>query len=204
MAASKRGNGTFADEEALRGTSLTSYLSSVESEVARLEQAIRVLPRVTPGGSSDCPFARDLYARKEELEASVAYSVTRINRFLRALQAEIARCERNLHRITGDRRRLRTPQASDAYGAAEDAQLLEYQSAVNDRDQIMLVLPRAEAALAVARTKRHPDVQGPRPGPRAPAGSVGLPAGGLATPGSSAGLSGEIADLVSMGRTARR
>jgi len=60
-----------------RGTTLTSYLGSVESEVARLEEAIRVLPRVTPGGSSECPFARDLYARKEELEASVAYSVTK-------------------------------------------------------------------------------------------------------------------------------
>jgi len=204
MTATKKDDkGIATGEDIPRGTTLTSYLSSVESEVARLEEAIRVLPRVTPGGSSECPFARDLYARKEELEASVAYSVTSMNKFLRALQVEITRCERNRNRITGDRQRLRTDPAIRAYETAEDEALVEYQSALLDRDQILLVLPRAEAALSVARTRKHPDVRGPRKRPGAIAGFSGPSVSGSGSQGGSTGLSGEVSDLISMGPIAR-
>jgi len=127
-----------------------------------------------------------------------------MNKFLRALQVEITRCERNRNRITGDRQRLRTDPAIRAYETAEDEALVEYQSALLDRDQILLVLPRAEAALSVARTRKHPDVQEQRQQPRAIAGSSRPSVSGSRSQGGSTGLSGEVSDLISMGPIARR
>ena len=58
-----------------RGQALKDYLQGVENEVALLQRAVESLPRVDSKGHSDCPFAEDLYARKDELEANVGRAV---------------------------------------------------------------------------------------------------------------------------------
>ena len=162
-----------------RGQELRIYLATVLHNVEQLERAVQSLPRVNTKGSSECPFAEDLYAQKEELESAVGRDVAMLGGYLAALQEDVARCENNLQRIRTDAGNLTVPEALDAYGTAENTQNDEYYQAVTDRDSIVLVLPRAESALLVSRHRKYP---GDRPPRRQTPASLPQSHGGAAGP----------------------
>ena len=147
---SKRKSSKAGKEQTLRGTELRSRLASVSRTVEHLENTLQSLPRVDSRGGSDCPFTRELYARKEKLQASVSSSVAELRKYKVAIEKEITRCRKNLEHIGSAHGRVHTPDAVDALGDAEQAQRDELQSAISGRDAITLVLPRAEAALQVS------------------------------------------------------
>ena len=139
-----------------RGPALKAYLESVENEVALLQRAVETLPRVDANGRSECPFAEDLYARKDELEANVGRAVVILQEFQAGLEQEVERCQRNLSRIRGDEGDLSTDVAIAKYDLAADKQQEEWERAMFDRNAVNMVLPRAVAVLEVARSKKYP------------------------------------------------
>ena len=93
------------------------------------------------------------------------------------------------------------PRRSRAYGTAENAQNDECYQAVTDRDAVVLVLPRADAALQVSRSRKFPGDQPPRrqtppPAAQPPGGPVG-PNAPEAQPGQ--GLDHELDSVLSIG-----
>ena len=197
--------GAGPDRNVLRGQELRAYLDSVLRTVEQLEGAVQSLPRVDDMGSSECPFAEDLYAQKEELEAALGQDVAMLHGYLAALQDEVARCEKNLERIRTDAGSLTVPEALDAYRTAEDAQNDEYYQAVTDRDAIVLVLPRAEAALQVSRSRKYP---GDKPPCRQTPVPGSQPEGGSAGPfvpdaNTDPGFNRELDSVLSIGQLTR-
>lgn len=66
---------------------------------ATLSKKLSVLPRVEKDGSSECPFAEDLYAAKEEAEEDLVCKLDMARRILPALQKLIERHRNNLEEI---------------------------------------------------------------------------------------------------------
>ncbi len=188
-----------------RGKELRRYLAQVTASVGQLESILQSLPRVEANGRSECPFAEDLYAQKEELETQVSRAVAMLQGYLSALEKEVERCERNLDQIGRDSTKLNVPAALDAYNTAEQAQRDEYYQAVTDRDAVVLVLSRANGVLQVSRSRKYPgkiperDPFGVPPKPLVPP----TPGGPQPVGPGGPSLGGDAGDLFDMGPLSR-
>ena len=61
-------NSQFSYDHVPRGAELRSLLNYILQLIAELESAMTSLPHVAKDGSSDCPFAGELYAKRLNLE----------------------------------------------------------------------------------------------------------------------------------------
>lgn len=141
-------------------------VSQVETLIKELESAW-ALPLVDEDGSSECPFAEDLYARKEEAEAKLIDGVRMLEGYLPLLDKEISRCRSNLDRIRSDSQLLNRPEAQDSYGDAQKEQHLQYRMALAHRQQVEFVLQKAQIVLERAGGKKFPGREPQRSGPMA-------------------------------------
>jgi len=142
--------------EALQKSDLMTVVPAISKRVDELEQAVRILPTVEEDGSSECPFARELYAKKEELEQQVTSDIDVLNDFLVKLDKEIERCGKNLAQIQADSAKLNLQEPQDCYVQAELEQQKEYKDAVKDREDVYAVLVKAEAILKITQRKKYP------------------------------------------------
>lgn len=181
-----------------RGEALRTYLAHVTASVEKLERSLQSLPRVDDQGGSDCPFAEDLYAQKEALEAEVSSAAPTLRAYLAGLEQELSRCAQNLGKVRGAAGRIATAGVVEALdSAAKEAEDAVYR-ATTDRDAVELVLPRVEAALKVARTQTYPGKEPKRRMlPRVPGPDGQAPHG----PGPSLGR--ELEDVFSLGPLSR-
>jgi hypothetical protein len=178
-----------------RGAELRRALAGVSEHVNGLESVMNSTPHVDEQGNSDCPFAEDLYSRKNELEKQVIEDVNRLMGYMRAIDHDIARCRNNLSRIQADSAKLNRDEARDCYSRAQEAAERELREAVQDKDAISIVLARAQAVLKVSQTRKYPGREPQRPFPPAGPGASGGP--GPRTP--AAGIGRELDGLLSIG-----
>ena len=90
-------------------------MARFDSEIVdQLDSTMTKLPYVDENGSSECPWAEDLYAQKEELEAELTFEVEKLRYYMPELEKRVSRCEKNLQRIEADSARLNTEQAGVA------------------------------------------------------------------------------------------
>jgi hypothetical protein len=141
--------------EVPRGRQLQDELKSISSHIKELESAL-ALPEVNEDGSSECPFAQSLYAKKEELEEQVTHDLEKLKRYAKVLDNEIQRCQRNLAKIQADGGKLNLLETSEHYSHAANAQQQHLKSAIEDKDAISVVLSKAQAVLNVSRTRKYP------------------------------------------------
>jgi len=181
--------------EVPRGLQLQNELQSISSHIKELESAL-ALPEVNEDGSSECPFAEDLYAKKEALEEQVTHDLEKLKCYVKALDNEIKRCQRNLSQIQADGGKLNLKETSEHYSQAADAQQQQLQSTIEDKDAVSVILSKAQAVLNVSRTRKYP---GKKPQERP------FPMPTFDTPGStcirsSIGESGgDLGGLISLG-----
>ena len=140
-------------------------INQVESQIKNLDSKTSILPRVDEDGSSECPFAEDLYAQKEEAEQELINGIRVLEGFLPVLEREIARCRNNLNRIRADASGLNRQEAKNGYSQAENQQKYQYQKFVEDRKNVLFVLKKANLVLEIARSKKYPGRQPRRSSP---------------------------------------
>ena len=178
-----------------RGRQLRDELKNISSRTKELESAL-ALPEVNEDGSSECPFAEDLFAKKEAIEGQVANDLKKLNRYAKVLDYEIKRCQRNLTKIQADGSKLNLQEASGHYSQAADAQQQQLQSAIEDKDAVSVVLSKAQAVLNVSRTRKYP---GKKPQERPfPMPTFGAP-GSTCIQSSTGKPGGELGGLISLG-----
>ena len=179
-----------------RGTEVRSLLDRIEQGVDELEQAMTSLPHVEDDGGSECPFADELYDKKEDLEAEVRDAIQRMQVYDADLQLEMQRVQANRSRVQADGTRLNLPQTQDHYRQAEELLDKQYRQLVQDREAIAVVMARAQAVLQVSQRRKLSGHDPQGPSPTFP-GSQAEPPGG---PGPGRGsLSQEVDDLLSLG-----
>lgn len=178
-----------------RGRQLRDELKGISSHIKELENAL-ALPEVNEDGSSECPFAEDLYAKKEALEKQVTQDLRTLKRYGQVLDYEIQRCQHNQAKIQADGTKLNLQEASGHYSQAADAQQHQLQSAIEDKDAVSVVMSKAQAVLNVSRTRKYPGKEPQeRPFPSPPFGVQGPTSS--SSPAGKPG--GELGGLISLG-----
>lgn len=144
------------DQDARWLTDAEQHLGGVSSLIAKLQSAATSLPEVAPDGSSECPFAGELYAQKEELERRLLGAVASLRRHLEAVEEELQRCKEKLKVISQDKSQLAFDEAIDQYAQAEQKLRDKCTSLSEDRRALLDAIGRAVAALAASRSKKYP------------------------------------------------
>ena len=175
---------------------IEQVIGEITPVVADLEALLPTLPKVKPNGRSDCPFARDMFRKKEKLERKVRDKLPVLRDMSGELQQEIARCKRNLSRISVDAKKLLSSAIKDRYQTALGRQEQEYVEAVSTSKKVGQVIMRADATLSASSRKVFPGGTEDN-GPDTP-----MPATATTDPLPTAngdGLRDEVDDLLSLG-----
>ena len=192
---------------------LDSSMQSLRSALDKLKSKTDVLPLVEKDGSSECPFAEDLYADKEEALENAEKCLQGARGYLPLLDREITRCSRNLSTISADKGNLHDENAKDQYQSALEAQKRIYQKKVESKKELLKLLQQAEQLLSKARAKNYPgkkpekQFRPPLPawGGMTPVGTVSQPLEYKPAPVSRPVLApNELNNLVSLGPLSRK
>jgi hypothetical protein len=189
---------------------VNSYIYYMKGLAKDLLSKINSLPNVDKDGNSECPFAEDLYAQKDEFMEKVEQESQKMYRYLSLVEHEITRCRANLERISADAGSLNFDEAKKKYEAAMRSQESEYNEVIGKRKALIDLIKMVEETLSMARSKMFPGRK-PQKGFRFPAGrSEGWEATQSAsgeayetTPGRPS-LKNEIDNLISVGPLGRK
>lgn len=154
------------------GQGLESVLAETDRLVADYLQISHSLPAVDAEGQSECPFAEELYAKKQEAEQKLSGQLSILHTYLSAVGQEIARCKRNLVVISSHETMLNRDDARRNYTDAEVAQAAQYKQFLQKRDRIQEMIERVQDALAESQSKQFPGEEA-RPLPPRTDSSIG-------------------------------
>ena len=127
-----------------------------DSCVEELLQAARVLPRVEEDGNSECPFAEELYAKKEEAQRDAEICLEKLGGNLAWVDDQIGHCENNLGTISSGQQQLNNDGAKDSFSEAEE-RLEAFREKLNElRDEIEEAMDKVDKALEESVPKRFP------------------------------------------------
>ena len=194
-------------EDPVRLDSVIRDMAAVEHLLNEYIAAVRVLPRVDESGGSECPFAAELYAKKEELQQQLQSKVEWLRSQLGLVYREIDRCNDNSSAISAGHGRLHGDAATGRFEQAGEEVDSQRQRYVKLALQVMEVIERAEAAIREGMRKQYPG-QLPQQVPGLPPPAAPQPLGpsvgpGPATPGPIAAPpplhSQELDDLFDLG-----
>ena len=140
----------------LRLENVDSFMASLAGLLDTLKTKVNVLPRVDDKGNSECPFAEDLYAERDEAEERVAEALQDASGYMELLDREIARLRGSFGRVQADANSLNSLRAKEEYQNA--AQALEHHIGKNleRRKALSELIASAEKLLAFSRAKKWP------------------------------------------------
>ena len=157
--------------------SIGQFLESVGRLAEELFRAVRSLPRVEADGSSECPFAGELHARKEKLQQELQSRFGTLHSYREFVRSEIARCKNNLVVLRARGDMLHGDRARAEYSQAEVDASAYYERCVKMRDRIEEMVGFVQGILRAASSKQLPPGRGSTGGDQeAPSGPR---AGGL-------------------------
>lgn len=139
-----------------------SFIHYMNGLLEELTSKVRVLPKVDQEGNSECPFAEELYAQKDECMEKVERESHKLQHYLVLVEEEIARCRANLERISADASSLTLKEPKERYAVAKRSQESQYNSAVRQRKALLDLIFKTEEVLALARSKSFPGRKPPK------------------------------------------
>jgi len=138
------------------GEYFDSYVSEAHSAAVALRQTCALLPKVDELGRSDCHFAEQLFAQKEEKEKQVRRLLEQFQAYRAAIGQElptalarVARIEATEQRLHGDGAKRQVDQAALEAQAA-------YAKLVHQQQQALIVIEELVAVFNVAASKKWP------------------------------------------------
>ena len=192
----------------LRVKDVSSFMNYMAGLLETLATKINVLPTVDEEGNSECPFAEDLYAAKEEAVTKVSEELNKASHYIGLLDQEVARLHGNLARISADASSLNSAEAKERYLYAKRSLEQHIEKNLKQREELMDLISKAEKLLGLARSKKFPGKE-PRKKFHAPpalgAGPIGSGATGmqgkpsLTPPSPRPSFETEVDSLISLG-----
>ena len=192
--------------EGLTPDGAEAVAASVRKLAEKVRRACSSLPSVTPDGGSDCPFAEDLYAQKQESWDELADRVADLHAVLSEVDRQIARGRTNLMRILEGERRVSLPEAAAELNRAAQLQSAESARWRGARSTVESALRAANAVLEHGELRRFPLGEPRRdPGYGIPLQMPGRPprSAGRSDTGRGEALSRETSELLAHGPSRR-
>lgn len=146
----------LSDARAFRAQKSSVSIDQIMIHVQDLLRKLEILPRVDMAGESDCPFAEDLFAQKEEAAAKLREDLTDLLNVKQELEVELGHCQHNLNQIGIDAGRLRTHPALEAYDEASQKLIEQAESLQREIDTITMLIDFVSAALKRSGQLRFP------------------------------------------------
>ena len=141
-------------------------MKQTDTLVRELTEAVKVLPKVDENGSSDCPLAENLYAKKQEMQEELHDHLGVLEHHQESLAEAGLRMEAGLEAIRSDGDSLHNEQAQDQYSVAAghlDEALREcYQVQMELKQKVETV--RMTLDLTSARDRADPGPWGAKAG----------------------------------------
>ena len=131
-------------------------LESTKQCMEDLDRSVHSLPSVDEDGNSECPFAEELYAKKEELQEKLEARLKDLFEMMKAVDAEIARCKKNLAVVTAHQDRIHSEKVRDQYSDEELSLAARIKQLIKIREQIQEAIKAVQKALAEAKARYYP------------------------------------------------
>ncbi|MBN2328683.1 MAG: hypothetical protein JXR73_16195 [Candidatus Omnitrophica bacterium] len=182
--------------------SLDIQLEKTLDLISELDNKMSVLPRVNPDGSSDCPFAGELFYAKERAAQELADHLKVLQHTEAMITGELDRCQQNWEILAGDAGVLQTEAARRQYDNAETIQAHQWRQVQEYLQKFRNAILEAQRWLAKAEEKKYPGELTP-PAPPSPPMDITISAPnslpGEPPPFSSSSFQAELEDLISFG-----
>jgi hypothetical protein len=131
-------------------------IAAARSRAEELLRAARSLPNVDEEGNSECPFAEELYAKKEKLQGEVEGLFKRLHECKADVEYLIDNCKRNLEVVSANEDMLHSDRPRAKFSEAEAALAVKYKAYVRLRERIEEAIKIVDKALREAVVKRYP------------------------------------------------
>ena len=131
-------------------------LGYAHRQIENLARSVQSLPEVDEDGYSECPFAEDMYAQKEEIQATLGSQLKDLYREQEAIEAEITCCKNNLVVISAHESRIHRDSVRDRYSQAEVELSALIQRLCEMKEELAKTIKVVQAALARAAEKYFP------------------------------------------------
>ena len=136
--------------------SLNSMLDDARRKIKELDEKMSILPKVEEDGSSECPFAKDLYAEKEAAEKKLSDQLSVLRHRASILESELERCRQNMDTIVSDGASLQTIPTQNQYQQAETIQAQEWRKIDDLHQQFLHMIQEVEKWLEKSQQKKFP------------------------------------------------
>jgi len=133
-----------------------SFMSHQDKLFEKLQSKTDGLPKVDDKGQSECPFAENLYFRKEEAVNEVAKSLKRASGYRSLLEKEIARIRQNLARIHDDAGSLHLDQAKEKYAMAKKSQEIHLKKNTQRQKRLVDLISKGKKLLRLDKKNKWP------------------------------------------------
>ena len=138
---------------------------AARDRAGELLTAVRSLPNVDDEGNSECPFAEELYAKKEQIQQEVEGFLKRLHESKADVEYVIDNCKRNLEVVSANEDMLNSDRPRAKFSEAEAALAVKYKAYVRLRERIEETIKIVDEALRKAAGKRYPgNIPEERPG----------------------------------------
>ena len=142
-----------------RGDLITGALEAA----AELRKDFDMLPDTGADGSSECPFAEEMFYSKEKTAQFVRDDLDSLRDDLKFTTDQIAKLERKTDELAHERERLHGEQAQDKFAEAELKLLAHMRDLQHRRRDLLEAIAELEATLREAGSRKFPggDPRGP-------------------------------------------
>jgi septal ring factor EnvC (AmiA/AmiB activator) len=142
-------------EENLR-ESFSSLIGETEKLLRALQGSLSCLPRVEKDGTSECTFAKALFAQKEEAQRAVAQKHASLQEYVPIIEEEVARTHRTLSELKATKDSLHREEPKRQLSDAEIQAKREYDRVIEQRTKLQDILKRMESVLNRSAARKFP------------------------------------------------
>ena len=146
-------------EKTHESPSIQAIEQSIETVIGKAEalrSAVSSLPEVDKEGQSDCDFAEELYAKKEELQEQVRAGLQELAEHLRDVTQEMQKIKGDLAVVSAHQDQLNGDRAREHFSEAEVHLAALYKRYRKLRDRLEEVIEVVREVLEEAASKRWP------------------------------------------------
>lgn len=122
----------------------------------KLQSKIDILPKVDKEGRSECPFAENLYAEKENVAEEVAEKLKRLRLCFLFVVRELSHLHQDLARTQADAGSLHLKKAKEQYSRAVDGLRVHIEKNIQRKNKITDLISQTEKLLSLAHSKKWP------------------------------------------------
>lgn len=147
---------TQPDEGPVDLSALDSFLQATGQLAEELLRAANSLPEVSEDGGSECPFAEELYADKEEKQRELEGRFQQLHVYKQAVEELISKCDNDLVVVASHQDRIHGDKAREHYSQAEVELAAKRRQFLKTRLEIEEMIKKVDQALRESVSKRYP------------------------------------------------